>query len=360
MDNTSATVQDKKGMESTPEVPQTPDTRNYRSPATVSSSRLKKREADRKAQRIAREKTKNRIAHLESLVEELSQKDDDGKTASLMAQLSRVTEQRNKLMSCLETTSSLFTKQLTDAKGWDSEKTLNQENNKSIPDLVNLDLPQPSTLDFMAPPVAAPVPTTSEVTMCDLKHMGFATSNFTDGTGLEFEQSWLNEMFLPETTEVRSSLIGPLPPSPAMLNPTTGEASTSTAEAPPKPTCSCKSSIKKRRLSDGSLVNCNNWKAANKILKEPFAISQAMLDLEYQVSEDIPVHAVLHGWDSISQSGKMTPLWKRVRQLDEMCFSGCGQPERLGVLFMIHLLMRAYTDPTPMKSSVVPQWYLKS
>ncbi|KAH9226764.1 hypothetical protein K456DRAFT_1784438, partial [Colletotrichum gloeosporioides 23] len=124
--------------------------------------------------------------------------------------------------------------------------------------------------------------------------------------------------------------------------------------------CSCTSTSRTRRLSDGSLVSHNCWKAGNEILKEPFPLTKAMLELEYQVSEDIPVHAVLHGWDSLSQTGRMTPLWKKVRQLDELCFAGCGPPERLAVLFMIHLLMRAYTDPMPAKSEVVPRWYLKS
>ncbi|KAI8274170.1 hypothetical protein K4K60_010004 [Colletotrichum sp. SAR11_57] len=215
-------------MASTPGTAPTPDVRHHGpgSSATVSSSRLKKREADRKAQRIAREKTKNRIAHLEGLVAELSRKEDNATTVALMTELARVTEQRNRLMSCMEG--------------------------------------------------------------------------------------------------------------------------------------ACTSTSRTRRLSDGSLVSHNCWKAGNEILKEPFPLTKAMLELEYQVSEDIPVHAVLHGWDSLSQTGRMTPLWKKVRQLDELCFAGCGPPERLAVLFMIHLLMRAYTDPTPAKSEVVPRWYLKS
>ncbi|KAK1704909.1 hypothetical protein BDP67DRAFT_417096, partial [Colletotrichum lupini] len=99
-------------MTSTPTTSCTQDTA-ARSPGRTSqtaatSQRLKKREYDRKAQRVAREKTKNRIAQLESLVAKLSQQDDTATTASLMAELSRVTEQRNKLMRCLKTTSSLF------------------------------------------------------------------------------------------------------------------------------------------------------------------------------------------------------------------------------------------------------------
>ncbi|KAK1985583.1 hypothetical protein LZ30DRAFT_809178 [Colletotrichum cereale] len=124
--------------------------------------------------------------------------------------------------------------------------------------------------------------------------------------------------------------------------------------------CQCSSVTRLRRLSDGLQVSCNNWKAGNEILGEPFVLSDAVLNLESETSEDIPVHAVVHGWDSLAHSGKMTPLWRKVRQLDELCFSACGQAERLAVLYMIHLLMRAYADPSLARSALIPQWYLKS
>uniref|UniRef100_A0A0C4DJ20 BZIP domain-containing protein n=1 Tax=Fusarium oxysporum (strain Fo5176) TaxID=660025 RepID=A0A0C4DJ20_FUSOF len=97
-----------------------PATRRQATSPNNESLRLKKRESDRKAQRISRERTKSRIAYLEDLVQKLSSGDDNGKTLSLMAQLSEVTEQRDSLVRFLDSTSSSLTKRLSDAKNWES------------------------------------------------------------------------------------------------------------------------------------------------------------------------------------------------------------------------------------------------
>ncbi|KAF9872373.1 bZIP transcription factor [Colletotrichum karsti] len=353
-------------MASTPGTAPTPDARTSTTTTTatgtVSSSRLKKREADRKAQRIAREKTKNRIAHLESLVAELSRKDDNATTVALMTQLSRVTEQRNKLVSCLETTSGMFSKNLEEVR--ESEEKSGAAGREGVEEAkaaVLLD----AGLDFLAPPPPAVGPTEEKIASeLETRSSDHDVDCLMNGTALDASDLWIDGVF-PQTM--------PSPPPPPIPVPTTKppQSTHDPSKHPPsspktiksqhcKQTCSCASTTRTRRLSDGSLVSHNCWNAGNEILKEPFPLTEAMLRLEYQVSEDVPVHAVLHGWDSLAHSGRMTPLWRKVRQLDELCFNGCGPAERLAVLFMIHLLMRAYTDPTPVKSAVVPQWYLKT
>ncbi|EWY85892.1 hypothetical protein FOYG_10562 [Fusarium oxysporum NRRL 32931] len=76
--------------------------------------RLKKREVDRKAQRSARERTKSRIAQLESMVENLRQNDTPAQITSLMDQLGNVTKERDKLLGVLDSLGSTIRCHLID------------------------------------------------------------------------------------------------------------------------------------------------------------------------------------------------------------------------------------------------------
>ncbi|EWZ78771.1 hypothetical protein FOXG_14213 [Fusarium oxysporum f. sp. lycopersici 4287] len=74
--------------------------------STAEARRLKKRELDRKAQRLARERTKSRIAQLESMVDILRQDDSKAQIATLMDQLGKVTKDRDNLLQVLESLGS--------------------------------------------------------------------------------------------------------------------------------------------------------------------------------------------------------------------------------------------------------------
>lgn len=73
---------------------------------TAEARRLKKREYDRKSQRLARERTKGRIAQLEVMVESLRQADSNARVASLMDQLGQVTMERDGLLQVLDSLDS--------------------------------------------------------------------------------------------------------------------------------------------------------------------------------------------------------------------------------------------------------------
>ncbi|KAK0375450.1 hypothetical protein CLIM01_07208 [Colletotrichum limetticola] len=355
-------------MTSTPTTSCTQDTA-ARSPGRTSqtaatSQRLKKREYDRKAQRVAREKTKNRIAQLESLVAKLSQQDDTATTASLMAELSRVTEQRNKLMRCLKTTSSLFNDHVKEAESWGSTGMICDVASLSKPPSAKEVSPKHPSPESSTSPAYSSVPVfDSSADEVPEKEMGDDMDSFMDESSLDINQILGDSMFQPDfTTPAPSKNMSEPHMRGVSLDTSTSRKSqqftTETRRIASK--CHCSSTNRLRRLSDGSQVSCNNWKAGNEILQEPFALPDASIRMEGETVEDVPVHAVLHGWDSLAHTGRMTPLWRKVRQLDELCFSACGHAERLAVLFIIHLLMRAYADPTLVKSAVVPMWYLKS
>ncbi|KAK7416165.1 hypothetical protein QQX98_005362 [Neonectria punicea] len=82
---------------------------------TIKDRRLKKRELDRKAQRLARERTKNRMTHLEAMVTHLQQSDANSRVLSLTNHLSQVTSDRDKLLNALESLTFTIRSHIQDA-----------------------------------------------------------------------------------------------------------------------------------------------------------------------------------------------------------------------------------------------------
>ncbi|KAM5520443.1 hypothetical protein FOXYSP1_14333 [Fusarium oxysporum f. sp. phaseoli] len=327
-----------------------PATRRQATSPNNESLRLKKRESDRKAQRISRERTKSRIAYLEDLVQKLSSGDDNGKTLSLMAQLSEVTEQRDSLVRFLDSTSSSLTKRLSDAKNWESRTspeeqpqvqpsvsgTIYREFPALLPDLVET-FPADNELGLFSPDFARTLPTPKD-------------------TALDSDQTCINQEFGTEQDRLLPPATYSVSHGYSVVN---AIPAASASASDQKSHCDCTSS-ETRRLSDGSVVSRNIWQAGNQALKDPSLLSASMLELEHNASDDVPIRVVLYGWDHLAQSGKMTLLWKRIRHLDEICFSACGQVERLAVIHMVHRYMRAYANPTSANTTILPRWYMKS
>ncbi|KAL9566184.1 hypothetical protein ACKAV7_009718 [Fusarium commune] len=312
----------------------TPATRRQAGSPTTDSQRLKKRESDRKAQRISRERIKSRIAYLEDLVQKLSSGDDNDKTLSLMAQLSEVTEQRDSLVRFLDSTSLSFVKHLSEAKKWGSRTVFQEQRQAQQPSVSGSVYNESSAL---LPDLLETSPSGNELSLFSPEFTGTLPRD----TALAGDQTSMN---------LDSATYGASHGHPV-------DDTTPAASSPCDCTCS-----ETRRLSDGSEVSRNIWQAGNQALKDPpLLLSTSMLELEYEASEDVPVRVVLYGWDHVAQSGRMTPLWKRIRHLDEICFSACGQVERLAVIHMVHRYMRAYADPTSANiSTILPRWYIKS
>ncbi|KAG5767734.1 hypothetical protein H9Q72_004498 [Fusarium xylarioides] len=312
----------------------TPATRRKAQSPSTDSQRLKKRESDRKAQRVSRERTKSRIAYLEDLVQKLSSGDDHDKTLSLMAQLSEVTKQRDSLVRFLDTTSLSFTRRLSEAKKWESRAVSQEEPQEQQPSVSDSSYREASVLlpDLLETP---PAGNGLSIFSPD------CTGTLQGDTALDGSQTCMD----------LDSVI---------YSASHGNRVDDKTPATSSP-CDCTSS-ETRRLSDGSTVSRNIWQAGNQVLKSPpVRLSSSMLELEYEASEDVPVRVVLYGWDHLEQSGRMTPLWRRIRHLDEICFSACGQVERLAVIHMVHRYMRAYADPTSANiSTILPRWYMKS
>lgn len=80
---------------------------DHPSAKTAAARRMKKRELDRKCQRMARDRTKARMAYLEGLVEDFQRQDSSGHIAALMSQLAEVRKERDTLARTLQSIAKL-------------------------------------------------------------------------------------------------------------------------------------------------------------------------------------------------------------------------------------------------------------
>jgi hypothetical protein len=284
--------------------------------AEVSARRLKKREIDRKCQRQARERTRSRIAHLESLVENLQQADADERNAALLKRLADVEKERDVLASTLKGVQ----KAIFGMDALDDTPSLRRETSDLEP------------------------ATTSNIDM-------FASNNRRDHSLTDVASS------------PTSPTMGSVPPhtdiGPSSQN--TRNMSFSTQAEPLRPelpihiqndTCDCC-----RVANPPNHHTHNYWRVANDTLMTNFKRLSPILPEEDILAEDIPVRAIVEGWDSVSQEMELPASWKIMRRIDEQLFKKSGLKERLAILRTLHLMLQYHRDPTAERRARVPPWY---
>lgn len=310
---------------------------------SASSRRMRKRELDRRCQRMARERTKNRIAYLEGLVEDFRNRDSTGHVATLMNQLSEMSKERDLLaktlqsiQNSLQTHRSLFDDVQSDAnpatKSSHSPERM-VEKAESAPD-VNGHSDVEDTVSN-APSPSAAFPTKSEQTRP--MQPPYAISNHGSSVQPTTPPS------LPIDLDDSVPNYGYLDDDPIV--PRTNEE------------CECHPS----NDSPGCKQQVNMWRYANKVLTRPPEISREINELEDEVADDAPVRALIEGWDSVEKrhGGHLPPSWKKLRRIDEVIFGSCNVRERLAIMRIMHKLMRYHTDPTEERRGKVPPWYMQ-
>jgi hypothetical protein len=293
---------------------------------SVSSRRLKKRESDRRCQRLARERTKARIAYLEGLVEDFQKQDTSGNVASLMEQLDIVGKERDQLAKTLEG----IRKVMHDA-AFPTEPKLLLHSESLSDGKDQLDSPHSTPLTGRSNPQFAThhFPTT-------LTRSSTGAFDSPDGQSystIDSSGTGLNGGF--DRIDYRD------------------DADTDEAELiyPKKEDCNCSN---KHTHSNPDIVN--KWRFANEVLtsskqwrKEDFCRGDAYED-------DVLVRAILHGWESV---GHLPPVWICLSPIDKELFYKCSKPERLAIMRMMSLLMKWHKDPTEERLSRLPSWFLK-
>ncbi|KAG7126350.1 hypothetical protein HYQ45_012936 [Verticillium longisporum] len=295
----------------------------------VAARRLKKREFDRKAQRAARERTKSRIAYLEELVEHLSHKDVNAEVSRLMEQLLQTTQERDKLISflaSLETTIRHHTDAFSaQSKGSSISVVGAMQALSELPeDIKSFDQTQ-------APEEGATSPSYRDEYATPDTCISLPPTDF--GWGFDTPEipiiaSKSAAMPYPRHTVQNCDEIQPTP----TILPRRDTGLSQEASSPvnnfiipqsPQP-CHCSTVIQVNQRN----LNPNIWRQINHALGKPVELSQLAIEAEDRASQDTPVRAIVEGWDSVERAGMMTDSWRKLRMVDDLCFSKPGVRER--------------------------------
>lgn len=127
----------------------------------------------------------------------------------------------------------------------------------------------------------------------------------------------------------------------------------------PAPDIQCECSTNHSALDPTQTLN--KWRYANDTLTEWFKWSPQALDMTRYIAynDDVPVRAMVEGWDAVEKTGNMHPAWKILRGIDENIFSSCEPRERLAILIVMGLLLQAHLNPTTEQHKKLPSFYLK-
>ena len=315
----------------------------------VEARKMKKRAHDRRAQRAARDRTRNRIAHLEATVAALSQPGSDERNAHLMDQLSAVVKDRDELAGILSVVEAAM-KKFTDRGLLPSLPSANI-NNEAMHEALNQQLPRQQW---------AEVPSL-DTTALDTANLGleeeeiFGLDDITNEregsancqrSGAAIEQldniSDGHAPILP--TELIDSMVPVAAPSHSQ------ELILPCSESP----CDC--SPYSPVITAVPMEHGNIWRSANAVLSEPIHLSEVLLHYEEAMSEDLAVRVIVDGWEEVERTIQLPPLWKKLRKIDQLQFGGCSEMIRLAVLSTMHLLLRFYANSSSDESSKLPPW----
>ncbi|KAF5001147.1 hypothetical protein FDECE_11043 [Fusarium decemcellulare] len=307
--------------------------------AMAKDRRLKKRELDRKAQRMSRQRTKNRITHLETMVAHLKQSDDNTRFLSLMDDLSQVTSERDKLLSALESLTFTIRGHIQDATGRTASSAA-----EDIPAIPPQSLDQEQVLDTQESSISA-IDTSNDFIGPQLwLDAEAAGSNAHTGLSDGSIDDLLSRSAFSQNIAIWPSFSDPplydLSPLGDVIIPT------ATSD------CPCITQASRNGTSD-----INLWRAVNEVFARPVTFSQSDAVIEDDSRfDDIAIRVVLEGWDTVEHQGYITESWRKLRAVDELGWKKCRPTERLAVLRSIYMLMEYQSDPSPKRQESLPRW----
>ncbi|EXJ87144.1 hypothetical protein A1O3_04102 [Capronia epimyces CBS 606.96] len=323
----------------------------------VSSRRLKKREIDRRCQRQARERTKTRIAYLEGLVEDFRRQDSSGQVATLMAQLQEVQAERELMAKALkEIQKTMDMHKPLKEKEQELEQALECNRSQSLVPSINPHVDcKPSLTSFADD---APPPLKAEGAA--VWPANIPMHNF----DLAIHSPPLKHA--PEVVRLDNGSL--LPPSQALVQAKAAREPDPLTPlryadywAAPRQACSCTSCHgrgRDRRPGHRAVWQGNYWKYFNEVLSERFEWSNVGPESDAQ-ADDVPVRAMVEGWDAVVRRGPLHPSWQILRRIDESLFARSPKAARLAILRAMHLLLQFHTDSTTERYSRLPPWYMR-
>ncbi|KIX04472.1 uncharacterized protein Z518_05340 [Rhinocladiella mackenziei CBS 650.93] len=325
----------------------------------ISSRRLKKREIDRRCQRQARERTKSRIAYLEGLVEDFRQQDASGQVATLMKQLQETEAERDIMAKALKDIQKALDthrplkpteEQPQDKNISVSHRFYEDANAERKPSLASLQ--DGASLSVLPGPIDAQTDNSNPASSFELAHFPPAPIPHMQAPG---------KLFAPEV--VRLEAASPNCRNQAIVksksaNDLHQQISYNNNWAIPRHTCSCHSSHNRPR-GRRPVWQGNYWKFANEVLSEKFEWSEDVAPASDAVSDDVPVRALIEGWDAVAKRGPLHPSWQILRRIDETLFSMCPNTERLAIMRAMHTLLQFHTESSAERYARLPPWYMR-
>ncbi|RDW79748.1 hypothetical protein BP6252_04386 [Coleophoma cylindrospora] len=339
---------------------------DHSSAKTAAAKRMKKRELDRKCQRMARDRTKARMAYLEGLVEDFQQQDSSGHIAALMSQLAEVRKERDTLAQTLQSIARL-SKNYQESPAYpltaahDTDTAHVQQPQKHTAPAISENTKH-RTLNSTIPPqdnrhLTGPTQQVSDIMRQDEIPFG-ATLAFPWDTGM---------MPAAAGFEMGDYGMGDLPNTfPEIV------IDTSEAEAPPTTTHSQHWEFVIPRSEE--VCDCstppyvfpptrrpNQWHFANEILTSTTAPhTRSLIQKEAQgLVEDVLVRAIVDGWESVEPELAQFPSWQMLRKIDEEMFWSCSKVARLAIMRAMGLLIAYHATNTPDRAAKVPWWFFR-
>ncbi|KAK5988242.1 hypothetical protein PT974_12383 [Cladobotryum mycophilum] len=317
----------------------------------LAARKLKKRELDRKAQRVARERTKSRIAHLEALVEHFQANNPNSEVSQLSTALSQVTEHRDSLLGVLRSIECQIRRHvpvqgtpLIRQPQYSSSSPESEPMSSSMAETFISTSTDSKSGPSFSTPSQSQLESSYERTPC--MHHPHNSSQSEQWESLTVLDVGPTPRSINQFTEP-SSFGPPLPPE--WPRPLQSDAVDDVIVPSPPAPCDC--------MVTDTDPNSNTWRSANSALGKSTKLNMRQLLIEDFTSQDTPIRVILEGWDSVEKSGKMSLSWRKLRLIDETCFSTCGRTERLAILRMMHLLITYHGDPTPERKSLLPRWF---
>lgn len=321
--------------------------RPFLGPPTMNTDRrLKKRESDRRCQRVSRERTKSRLAYLENLVEQVKEADASGQMGMLLERISQLQQERDAMATKLKAIESILLPPTENTGGNVSRGESN----------------------------VVPAPTV-EIIPARSGPLSFNDDSVTVSGTLHQSSTYKDSIVSPEVSTVpeedmeANGIFAASQDTRSVDDLHSPAASAQPYLGNPQPThhawngsnvrgttCECgyAMSLKKQEL--------NFWYQGNLTLgawmKWPNLVPPFLESDLYQ--DDTPVRAVIEGWDAVERRGNVHPMWRLVRTIDESLFTHAESPvNRLGILYNVSRVLRAHIDPTHTLYTKLPQFFLE-
>lgn len=323
----------------------------------------RKRARDRNSQRQARERTKKRLASMESLINQMTDRDATGSIAALVQELTEVKEERDRLAKALDDVTKIATSHRAlrpsrDNLDYDASTGIEQNACDTSDDINHDWLFNTGSLLSQDEPLGGAFCSDFQQDLgCQTmpEELGLLGSG-TGSPGISsFQKAGLNE---------DSGFCGTTGQSDGDMQQVEHVANSSAPTfdiiVPPSETmCDCNPNEVIPLNHDGYQKSL--WRTANETLLKTFELGSDINHTDEEMSDDIPVRAVLEGWDTVLKHwgmAQLPPAWQILRRVDEALFArDSGQVERLAILRILYLRLAFLREPTVARLVKIPPWY---